>query len=141
LSEPLKLAVDLLKDSAHQIQTWATRFIALNTAMLTGVGVIVGWSKFETYKWVLLIVITILCLFAAVVSYHLAGITLRQVTWNFEIRERIRALQGDQRILPEEKEVEGGSRNRDFWDMLGVAVPVLWLLLAAVIWIGITAPQ
>ena len=136
-AEHLKIALDLLKDSAQQAQTWTTRFIAVNGALLTAVGLIVGWSQFDKYKMMLMIVVGAICAFGAIVSWLLAGITLRQINWNRAIRKKIRAIQQID-VLPADDEPEaGGVSHHDFTAVMMWFTPIAWIALGLVVVIGL----
>jgi hypothetical protein len=130
-SSPLDLAVKLLIDSGAQVQSWITRFIAVNGALLFALGALLGWSDpvdygLDLFKYALMAI----CLFGFLCSLMLGGLILSQLRWNKDLRARVRALQDEGKpILPEERTFSGGVFVVTLTGTMVALLSVVWIAL------------
>jgi hypothetical protein len=130
-SSPIDLAVKLLIESGVQVQSWITRFIAVNGALLFALGALLGWSDpvdygLDLFKYALMAI----CLFGFLCSLMLGGVVLGQLRWNRNLRARVRALQDAEKpILPQEQTFSGGVFVVTLTGAMTALLAIVWLVL------------
>lgn len=136
MADELKLAVDLMKDSAAIVQSWIMRFFAVNAALVSAIGVIVGLDRAETYGSLVLVPIAGICVIGILASYFIGKVALRQIAWNWSFVERVKGLQPIERpILLGPGPENGGTVPKLVENMMWLAIclwaaALIWMLLA-----------
>jgi hypothetical protein len=134
-SSPIDLAVKLLIDSGAQVQSWITRFVAVNGALLFALGALLGWSDpgeygLDLFNYELMAI----CLFGFLCSLMVGGVVLGQLRWNRNMRARVRALQdAETPILPEEQTFSGGVFVVTLTWTMTALMSIVWIVLLLLI--------
>jgi hypothetical protein len=134
--EPLKIAVDLLINSTKLVQTWITRFIVVNGALFSAVGVILTWETAPQFKNIAPWALMAICVLGGLASSLMLGVILRQNRWQFQYVQNVIAIQEQLhlRIQPSHDEVPGGAFVTTFVYVMAVGITGAWIWLGALIY-------
>jgi hypothetical protein len=128
----LQMAVDLIKHNAHMVQSWVTRFIAVNGALASAVGAILGWSSMQQNEKLVLFVLISICILAIWASFAISGVIQRHLDWNGVYMRRIKELQPIGAPLFTEK-AEKGSSLENTARLMPWIVLIPWTILALIL--------
>jgi hypothetical protein len=127
----LQMAVDLIKHNAHMVQSWITRFIAVNGALASAVGAILGWGSMQQNEKLVLSVLISICALAIWSSFAISGVIQRHLDWNGVYMRRIKELQPIEAPLFTEKAAKGYSLKSTARWMPWIAL-IPWSILALI---------
>lgn len=137
MADPLLIAVDLVKTSNQLTQSWLTRFITVNGALMSGVGAIISWQKEGVNLALLRFALFAICLLGIAITAILWGVMHRQIRWHNAHVDRMRALQDPAAPLLVDGMVSGGLRLIHMIPYLGILTEALWIsLLLAIFFIA-----
>jgi len=126
--DALELMLDFKKHGDLIEQSWITRLIAVNAALASAVGAILGWGPERADDPLVLSVLLAICAFSILVTVLLSGVTLRQHAWNNAHTGKVKMLQGDVPIF-RDGDVNSGIRVPTAVWSLAIAASSLWSIL------------
>src|SRR5687768_15878009 len=110
MADPLALAVEIVKTSGQLTQSWMTRFLAVNGALMSAVGAIFGWQPAASHTPPIQSALSVICLLGIGASLLLWGVMHRQIRWHNAHVERVKALQDPEKPLFVDGMTSGGLR-------------------------------
>ena len=102
-------AIDLLINEDRNVDSWVTRYVGVESALVVGAAVIIGWQggAVELLRRPL---ITALAVLGALFALLFAGVIERHLAWQRAYVEAVREIQGTEPLLFREGVVSEGLR-------------------------------
>ena len=128
--QELEIATELLASATKIAQAWINRFIVVNVAHFSALGVMLTWrqpEKLEVLAWWMSLGI---CASGVIASFVLFGVTLRQLRWIGRQLNLVYSLQEKHNVKVHVEREQFGFLQTTFIYVMGVAVLAAWIAVA-----------